>query len=129
MHEDERALERFIGERIRTRRIELGFTQEELARDLDISYQQIQKYERGANRISASRLLSLARRMTVPITYFYSGFDPSLDESRARAKDLAVHAGRKRTSIEIARHTTEIEHDQTRLALNSLAKAIVDRQA
>ena len=60
-----------MGRRVRDRRLELGLSQVELARRLGVTYQQVQKYERGANRIAADRLHDMARILDVPIPYFY----------------------------------------------------------
>jgi transcriptional regulator with XRE-family HTH domain len=62
-----------IGSRLRLRRLAMGFSQDTLARSLGITFQQIQKYERGTNRIFASRLFHLARVLRVPIAYFFQG--------------------------------------------------------
>ena len=62
-----------VGERIRERHAELGLTQEDLGRTLQISYQQIQKYETGANRVSAGRLFEIATALSVEIAYFFDG--------------------------------------------------------
>lgn len=64
-----------IGQRVRHRRWLTGMTQQQLADAIGIRFQQIQKYESGANRISASRLWSIARAMNVPISFFYGGMD------------------------------------------------------
>jgi transcriptional regulator with XRE-family HTH domain len=60
-----------IGERLRFRRELLNITQEQLAKDLHISFQQLQKYERGINRISASRLFEASKLLDVPIGFFF----------------------------------------------------------
>jgi len=57
----------------------MGFSQETLARALGITFQQIQKYERGTNRIFASRLFHLARVLRVPVAYFFQGIPPQGD--------------------------------------------------
>lgn len=62
-----------VGRRLRQRRRLLGLTQEKLAHAVDIRFQQIQKYESGANRISASRLWSLAKALDVSVAYFFDG--------------------------------------------------------
>jgi len=62
-----------IGSRLRLRRLAMGFSQETLARALGITFQQIQKYERGTNRIFASRLFNLAQVLRVPVGYFFQG--------------------------------------------------------
>lgn len=65
-----------IGSRLRLRRLAMGFSQETLGRALGITFQQIQKYERGTNRIFASRLFHLARVLRVPVAYFFQGLSP-----------------------------------------------------
>jgi transcriptional regulator with XRE-family HTH domain len=65
-----------VGARIRARRLFIGMNQEEPARALDLTFQQVQKYEGGANRVSASRLHEIAEALRVSIDYFYADFDP-----------------------------------------------------
>jgi transcriptional regulator with XRE-family HTH domain len=64
-----------LGKRLRRRRRLLGLTQQQLAGSVGVRFQQIQKYECGANRISAARLWSLAEALEVPVGYFYDGLD------------------------------------------------------
>jgi transcriptional regulator with XRE-family HTH domain len=61
-----------VGKRIRTRRTELGMSQSKLAEVLQITFQQVQKYERGVNRVTCSRLSDIAAALSVPITFFFS---------------------------------------------------------
>ena len=71
-----------VGRRLRQRRRLLGLTQEKLAQAVDIRFQQIQKYESGSNRVSASRLWSLSKALDVSISYFFEGMngaEPKLD--------------------------------------------------
>lgn len=72
--------DRHIGSRIRLARTAHEISQEELARKLGISFQQVQKYELGSNRISASRLFVVAGILQQPITYFFEGMDQPLDQ-------------------------------------------------
>lgn len=65
-----------IGKRLRRRRRLLGLTQQQLAESVGIRFQQIQKYECGANRVSASRLFELSQSLDVPAQYFYEGLIP-----------------------------------------------------
>ncbi len=67
-----------IGERLRQRRRQVGISQIALGQEIGVKYQQIQKYETGHNRISASRLWSIAKALDVPITYFFEGIEPDL---------------------------------------------------
>lgn len=64
-------LDRHVGDRIRLRRTTLGVSQSELGEQLGVSFQQVQKYERGATRVSASRLWDIARALDVNIAYFF----------------------------------------------------------
>ncbi|MFP4271372.1 MAG: helix-turn-helix domain-containing protein [Alphaproteobacteria bacterium] len=119
--EDDRArVDAAIGERIRARRVELGLTQDQLAGRLGVSYQQIQKYERGANGISASRLYALARRLDVAPGYFYADLD-------APAECLE-HGGRERSALAVARNYAAVRDDGVRTAVAGLLRAVVERQ-
>lgn len=64
-----------VGRRLRVRRIELGITQEKLGATLRITFQQVQKYENGINRLGASRLFDAARALNVEVGYFFDGLD------------------------------------------------------
>ncbi|MBI1251979.1 MAG: helix-turn-helix domain-containing protein [Alphaproteobacteria bacterium] len=66
-------VDRRIGQRVRMRRLELGMSQERLAELLGVTFQQVQKYEKGVNRIAASRLFFIADSLAVPISHFYEG--------------------------------------------------------
>lgn len=68
-----------VGKRLRVRRALLGVSQEKLAESIGLTFQQIQKYERGTNRISASRLYQFSQILDVPITYFYEQIGESAD--------------------------------------------------
>jgi transcriptional regulator with XRE-family HTH domain len=71
-----------VGARIRTRRKILGVSQEKLAEALGLTFQQVQKYERGANRVSASKLYAIAAALQTQIAYFFEGLaDPALGRS------------------------------------------------
>jgi transcriptional regulator with XRE-family HTH domain len=109
-----------VGERIRARRTELGLTQEELGSGLGISYQQIQKYETGANRISAGRLYEIANALDIGIAYFFESFEPG-------KRDGGIpHGGHNRTSIELVRNFQHIEDESLKSAVAALLKALKD---
>ena len=78
-----------VGGRIRVRRTFIGMSQEKLGELLGLSFQQVQKYEKGVNRIGAGRLWQAARILGVPITYFYEGL---VDPSRAATEPDHVSA-------------------------------------
>lgn len=78
-----------LGKRLRRRRRILGLTQQQLASNVGVRFQQIQKYECGANRISAARLWSLAEALEVPVNYFYDGLAEAI---RTPANDPQVES-------------------------------------
>lgn len=80
-------IDRIVGQRLRWRRRELKLTQEQLGEKLGLTFQQVQKYEKGVNRISAGRLFEIARALGITITYFYEGVDDLL----ANPTTVSVH--------------------------------------
>ena len=66
-----------VGERVRLRRNLLGISQTDLGKAVGVTFQQVQKYEKGTNRISASRLFNLSRALDVPISYFFEDLSPA----------------------------------------------------
>ena len=71
---------RHLGSRLRMRRLALGLTQTKVAQAINVTFQQIQKYEKGTNGVSSSRLLQLSQFLKVPIVYFYEDFKGYKDE-------------------------------------------------
>ena len=71
-----------VGQRVRQRRWLFGMTQQQLAEKVGIKFQQIQKYETGTNRISASRLWDISEAMDVPVTFFFEGLG-EIDDDKA----------------------------------------------
>jgi transcriptional regulator with XRE-family HTH domain len=83
---DERAanaVDQRLGQRVRTRRLEIGMSQERLAELLGVTFQQVQKYEKGVNRIAASRLFDISRALDMSVSQFFDGL------SNARAKGVS----------------------------------------
>ena len=76
-------IDRVVGQRIRWRRRELKLTQERLGELLELTFQQVQKYEKGVNRVSAGRLYEIAGVLGVPISYFFEGAEEFLDAEHA----------------------------------------------
>jgi transcriptional regulator with XRE-family HTH domain len=117
-----RQIDQHVGERIRLRRTELGLTQDQLAQALEVSYQQIQKYETGANRISAGRAYEIARKLGVDIIYLFEGLAPETDHVGS-----VEHGGRQRSAIELVRQFAQIRDPEVRAAVGGLVKTIVER--
>jgi transcriptional regulator with XRE-family HTH domain len=82
-----------VGARIRLRRTLLGMSQERLGEALGLTFQQVQKYERGVNRVGASRLFDLSRVLDVPISFFFDDMPDSL------ANSFGGQAGRRSSSM------------------------------
>jgi transcriptional regulator with XRE-family HTH domain len=72
-------VDRHVGLHIRMRRKALGISQEKLAESLGLTFQQVQKYERGANRVSASKLWEIARALKTNVAYFYEGLEDEME--------------------------------------------------
>lgn len=64
-----------VGSRLREARVEAGLTQTQLAKSAKVSFQQLQKYENGVNRVSASRLYMLSSKLNKPVQYFFEGLE------------------------------------------------------
>jgi transcriptional regulator with XRE-family HTH domain len=73
VNKEHNAIDGHVGRRVRMRRLMLDFTQAQLADALGLTFQQVQKYEKGTNRISASRLHQLSHILSVPVPFFFEG--------------------------------------------------------
>ena len=95
-----------VGQRLRQRRSLLGMTQQKLAAAVGIKFQQIQKYESGANRVSASRLWALAQALDVPVAYFFEGAHAATSQApRIAGTDsgIAAEVLAERETIDLVR--------------------------
>ncbi|MGB3754375.1 MAG: helix-turn-helix transcriptional regulator [Parerythrobacter sp.] len=120
-----------VGKRIRHRRWMVAMTQQQLAERVGIKFQQIQKYETGMNRVSASRLWDIAEAVDVPVAFFFEGLEnqpgatgdaatPAADE-RGRPKDMLVD----KEALELVRSYYAIPENQRR-RLFDLARVLSD---
>ena len=147
MAEQVSPLDQHVGRRLRLRRSLMGLSQERLGELLGVSFQQIQKYERGANRIGSDRLLALGRAMNVPVAWFFvdlegaavpatngaglaehgQGFSHDLDSppEEAMARPLV---GRRET-LEVVRAFNRIGDATIRRRLYELTRALADAEA
>jgi len=112
-----------VGKRIRHRRWMVGMTQQQLAEQVGIKFQQIQKYETGMNRVSASRLWDIARALEVKIDFFYEGLDlPQPGEGGDSMPDDLLA---DREALELVRSYYSIPENQ-RKRLFDLARVLSD---
>lgn len=122
-----------VGKRIRLRRTLLGMSQMTLAESLGLTFQQVQKYERGANRVSSSRLMDLANALDVPLAYFFdemsaSVADQSPSELIRMKKVPEIDDERdpmaKRETLEFVRAYYRLSDPAVRKRLADLVKAV-----
>ncbi len=104
-----------VGGRLKQIRGLRGLSQTNLADSVGLTFQQIQKYENGANRISASRLWEFAERLNVPISFFYDGLDDTRDNIELEVDRMA---------LELVRALQSIKDDEVRRRLYELAKMV-----
>jgi transcriptional regulator with XRE-family HTH domain len=118
-----------VGSRVRLRRNMLGFSQEKLGEAIGLTFQQVQKYERGANRIGASRLHDLSRVLDVPVSFFFDDMDPVRAPAiggfgEPAADSFDADPLRKRETIELVNAYYKIDDTVVRRRLFDLAKAL-----
>ena len=131
--EREQLIERKIGERLRRRRLELGLTQEQVGQVIGVSYQQIQKFERGANWVSAARLMLIAEYLRTDIDWLCGLSDvhpPSIGRSSRQPWDRTPEptAPVEREALDLARQVTKIDQADVRIALKGLVQAVTERR-
>lgn len=115
-----KAVDVHIGSRVRLRRAMLGLSQQALARTLCITFQQVQKYESGANRIAGARFFDLAAALDVPVSYFFE----ESPEPGGSSEDEPGTWMLNRETIELARAYHAIANESTRRCIRDLVRAI-----
>ena len=116
-----------VGKRVRHRRWMMGMTQQQLGDLVGIKFQQIQKYETGMNRISASRLWDIAKSLEVPISYFFEGLDADSIEEAGMDADSSARGDllADKEALELVRSYYAIPENQRR-RLFELARVLSD---
>jgi transcriptional regulator with XRE-family HTH domain len=113
-----------VGKRVRHRRWLTGMTQQQLAEKVGIKFQQIQKYETGANRVSASRLWDIADALDVPVNFFFEGLEEAHSEQSQKSALPADLMGDKE-ALDLIRSYYAIPENQRR-RLFDLARVLSD---
>ncbi len=119
-----------VGSRVRLRRNMLGLSQEKLGEAIGLTFQQVQKYERGANRIGASRLHELSRVLDVPVSFFFDDVDPvrapaiPAGFAEPPAEGFDADPLRRRETLELVEAYYAIEDPAVRRRLFDLAKTL-----
>ena len=117
---DFHAVDKYVGSRVRGRRMVLGISQTELGQALGVSFQQVQKYEKGSNRISASKLLAISHMLERPVSYFFDGADEVGGRKKSLAPDDQQVSMESREVYEVIRNYSRIPDDSLRLILRKL---------
>ena len=117
-----------VGSRVRLRRMMLGMSQEKLGESLGITFQQVQKYEKGANRISASKLWDIARFFRVDIGYFFDGLTGAAQPGMAEgeAEPFVHDFPATRQTIEIGRLAPRLSSRQQKLVVDLMRELVED---
>jgi transcriptional regulator with XRE-family HTH domain len=121
-----------VGARVRLRRTLLGMSQEKLGEALGLTFQQVQKYERGANRVGASRLFDLSRVLDVPVSFFFDDMSGEVEALSPRLisglteepASFEADPLTKRETLELVRAYYRITDPQVRRRVLDLAKAL-----
>ena len=129
------AIDMHVGKRVRLRRTLMGMSQEQLGANLDITFQQVQKYERGSNRISASRLWDISQILDVPISFFFDDMSESTMRNSPRRISRGCGAAdvdfeivtdpmARRETLELVRAYYTIHNPAVRKRIAEMVKSI-----
>ena len=130
---DERAanaVDRRIGQRVRSRRLEIGMSQERLAELLGVTFQQVQKYEKGVNRIAASRLHDISAALDMPVARFFEGMAPTRASGVSEAgRDYAEDVLATPEGAQLIALFAAIQNPRVRRRVVELVRALAEEAA
>ncbi len=118
-----------VGARVRMRRKFLGMSQEGLAETIELTFQQVQKYERGSNRISASKLWEIAKALKAPVAYFFEGYgeNEAVEGFSESESEQFVHGFLMTTEgIELAEAFPRIKNAKHRRRILELVRSLAE---
>ncbi len=120
-----------VGSRVKLRRMILGMSQDSLGKSLGLTFQQVQKYEKGVNRIGASRLFELSDLLEVPIQYFYDGYGDAGTATGFSEPDVAeafMELVNSPDGVQLCRYFAEIKDPQVKKRVLDLVKSIAETE-
>ncbi len=133
-------IDKHVGKQLRNRRILIGLSQEKLAESIGVTFQQVQKYERGTNRLSASRLYTFSNLLDVSIDYFYEGLENikksgkaiGMSDNDQESFDAAISKGKKfdedimnkKETIDLIRAYYSVEDEKKRKDILKMVKTM-----
>jgi len=123
-------VDKLVSRRLKMRRVMLGMSQQDIGKAVDVSIQQVQKYEKATNRISSGKLFTIAKFLKVPITYFYEQSDESEIITNAFAEDDAKYEAEdtntvtEKEIVSLIKAFSEIKSAQSRKKITELVKTM-----
>jgi transcriptional regulator with XRE-family HTH domain len=119
------AMDIHVGRRVRAGRLANRISQEELGKAVGVSFQQIQKYEKGVNRIGTGRLHEIGKLLKVPVTYFFEGAEKNATPARGSSMNAVTEALSTKEGIRIAAALARIPNPHLRRRIADVLEAIV----
>ncbi len=116
-HDFIQEVDKFIGGKVYSLRLAKGLSRQQLATVIGVTHQQLQKYEKGINRISVGRLVLISKALDKNVAYFYEG----VEDPGQREEILTKH---QRMCIEVSRNFMKIENSEHQNAVNTLVKSL-----
>jgi len=113
-----------VGQRVRVRRKMLGYSQTQLGNELGVTFQQVQKYERGTNRIGSSRLFRMAAALDVPVSYFFEGAETKLPGYQESVEAIDADTFAKPETQELVEAYYRISDPRVRKKVLGLARLL-----
>ena len=113
-------VDQFVGNQIYSLRLAKGLSRQELSDQIGVTHQQLQKYEKGVNRISVGRLVLIAKALGKNVEFFYEGLDSNDHE--------VVPTQHQRMCIEVSRNFMKIKNPDHQTAVNALIKSLIDNE-
>jgi DNA-binding transcriptional regulator YiaG len=113
-----------IGQKIRALRLQRGLSQSGLADGIGLTFQQVQKYEKGTNRVSAGRLQKIADMLNIPVMFFYAGMGVQAKHQRRDAPGAGLAFLQTKGAVRLVKAYSEIPSRTTKYALVMLAEAL-----
>lgn len=117
-----------VGTRIRLRRKTMKMSQEQLGEQLGITFQQVQKYERGTNRVGASRLWGISKVLQVPVQYFYDGLPDGVEEGENSEPPEIYKFINSSDGVALAMAVSQIQNKSVRRQILELARSLAAQE-
>jgi len=114
-------IDQFVGAKVQELRVASGLSRQQLGKEINVTHQQLQKYEKGTNRISAGRLAMIAEFLGKEINWFFDGFE----ESNSPAEHLNKN---QRMCIEVSRNFMRIKNTEHKDAVNNLVRILANQE-